>query len=121
MYRMYEAVMHYGEAIKAIMNEELGALRNVALTCGPHPMSTSSEHCYQGLHVPSCHLKAIGDALRLNTSHGTGCSNSVMLLRARRRRYHERHRYVLYDEAHRGQIRRETCVPDAQRQVSPAR
>ena len=26
MYRMYEAVMHYGEAIKAIMNEELGAL-----------------------------------------------------------------------------------------------
>lgn len=24
MYRMYEAVMHYGEAIKAIMNEELG-------------------------------------------------------------------------------------------------
>ena len=25
VYRMYEAVMHYGEAIKAIMNEELGA------------------------------------------------------------------------------------------------
>lgn len=25
MYRMHEAVMHYGEAIKAIINEECGA------------------------------------------------------------------------------------------------
>ena len=32
MYRMYEAVMHYGEAIKAIMNEELGALCTVTHT-----------------------------------------------------------------------------------------
>lgn len=26
MYRMHEAVVHYGEAIKAIVNEECGAL-----------------------------------------------------------------------------------------------
>ena len=34
MYRMYEAVMHYGESIKAIMNEELG--KCLSSTSGSH-------------------------------------------------------------------------------------
>ena len=43
MYRIHEAVMHYAEAIKAIMSEELGALEFHCRACMLFPEASTTQ------------------------------------------------------------------------------